>query len=83
MYPEKTIIQKDTCTPMFTGPLFTTARTWRKQKCPLTENWIKKMWYIYTIEYYYSVIKRHRGVWDGNEVGKGGEERLWCILRGQ
>ena len=57
MYPEKTIIQKDTCTPMFTTALFTIARTWKQPKWPSTDEWIKKMWYIYTMEYY-SAIKR-------------------------
>ena len=47
--------------PMFTAALFTIARTWKQPKCPSTEEWIKKMWYIYTIEYY-SAIKR-------NEIG--------------
>ena len=59
IYPEKTIIQKDTHTPMFTAALFTTARTWKQPKCPLTEERIKKMWYIYTMEYY-SAIKRNK-----------------------
>ena len=57
IYPEKTIIQKDTCTPMFTAALFTIAKTWKQPKCPSTDEWIKKMWYIYTMEYY-SAIKR-------------------------
>ena len=56
IYPEKTIIQKDTCTPMFIAALFTIARSWRQPKCPSTDEWIKKMWYIYTMEYY-SAIK--------------------------
>ena len=56
IYPEKTIIQKDTCTIMFIATLFTIARTWKQPKCPLTDEWIK-MWYIYTMEYY-SAIKR-------------------------
>ena len=56
IHPEKTIIQKDTCTPVFTAALFTIARTWKQPKCPSTEEWIKKMWYIYTMEYY-SAIK--------------------------
>jgi len=56
--PDKTIIQKDTYTPMFISALFTIANIWRQSKCPLTEEWIKKMWYIYTVEYY-SVIKRN------------------------
>ena len=59
-YPEKTIIQNDTCTPMFTTALFTIARTWKQPKCPMTDEWIK-MWHIYTMEYY-SAIKR-------NEIG--------------
>ena len=54
----KTIIQKDTCTPMFTAALFTIAKTWKQPKCPLTDEWIKKMWYIYTMEYY-SAIKKN------------------------
>ena len=58
MYPEKTIIQKDTCTPVFIAALFTIARTRKKPKCPSTDEWIKKMWYIYTMEYY-SAIKKN------------------------
>ena len=57
VYPGKTIIRKDTCTPMFITALFTIAKTWKQPKCPLTEEWIKKMWYIYTMKYY-SVIKK-------------------------
>ena len=44
---------------MFTAVIFTTARTWKQSKCPSTEEWIKKMWYIYTMEYY-SAIKRNK-----------------------
>ena len=58
IYPEKTIIQKDTCTPMFTAALFTIARSWKQPKCPSTDERINKMWYIYTMEYY-SAIKRN------------------------
>ena len=58
IYPEKTIIQKESCTIMFIAALFTIARTWKQPKCPLTDEWIKKMWHIYTMEYY-SVIKRN------------------------
>ena len=43
---------------MFIAALFTIARTWKQPKCPSTEEWIKKMWYIYTMEYY-SAIKRN------------------------
>ena len=52
----KTIIQKDTCTPMFIAALFTVAKVWKQPKCPSTDEWIKKMWYMYTVEYY-SAIK--------------------------
>ena len=58
IYPEKTIIQKETGTTMFTAALFTIARTWNQSKCPSTDEWIKKMWQIYTVEYY-SAIKRN------------------------
>ena len=57
-YLDKTVIQKDTCTPMFIAALFTRARTWKQPKCPLTDEWIQKMWYIYTTEYY-SAIKKN------------------------
>ena len=43
IYPEKTITQKESCTPMFTAVLFTIPRTWKQPKCPLTDEWIKKM----------------------------------------
>ena len=52
IYPEKTIIQKDKCTPMFIAALFTMARSWKHPKCLLTDEWIVKMWYIYSMEYY-------------------------------
>ena len=45
------IIQKDTCTPMFIAALFTIARIQKQPKCPTTDEWIKKMWYLYTMEY--------------------------------
>ena len=50
MYLEKTIIGKDSCTPMFIAVIFTRAKTWKQPKCPSTDEWIKKMWciYIYT-----------------------------------
>ena len=61
IYPEKTISEKDTCTPMFIAALFTIARSWKQPKCPSTDKWIKKIWHIYTMEYY-PAIKR-------NEIG--------------
>ena len=47
IYPEKTIIRKDACTAMFIAALFTIPRTWKQPKCQSTEEWIKKMRYIY------------------------------------
>ena len=58
IYPEKTIIQKESCTTMFIAALFTVARIWKQPKCPSTDEWIKKKWHIYIIEYY-SAIKRN------------------------
>ena len=59
MYPEKTTIIKDIGAPVFTAALFTITRTWKEPRCPLIDEWIKKLWYIYTIEYY-SAIKRNK-----------------------
>ena len=70
IYPEKTIIQRESCTPVFTAALFTISRTWKQPKCPTIYEWIKKMWYIYTMEYY-SSIKR-------NEIGSFVE--MWMGL---
>ena len=61
IYPEKTIIQKDTCTPMFIAALFAITKSWKQPKCSSIDKWVKEMWYIYTMEYY-SAIKM-------NEIG--------------
>ena len=58
IYPEETIIQKESCTTMCIAALFTIARTWKHPKCPSTDESIKKMWHIYTMEYY-SAIERN------------------------
>ena len=60
IYPEKTTTRKDTCTPMFIAALFTTAKTWKQPKCPSTEEWIKKMWYIDTMEHYSAIKRKER-----------------------
>ena len=60
IYLNKSIIQKDTCTPLFTAAPFTIAKTWKQPKCPLAGEWIKKMWYIHTLEDYYSSIKKNK-----------------------
>ena len=59
IYPENTIIQKESCITVFITALFTIARTWKQPKCPSTDEWIKKMWHTYTMEYY-SAIKRNK-----------------------
>ena len=59
IYLEKTIIQKYICTPVFIESLFTIAKTQKLPKCPSTDEWIKKMCYIYTVEYY-SAIKKNK-----------------------
>ena len=56
IYPEKTIIQKESCITMFIAAVFTIARTRKQPKCPSTDEWITKMWHIYTMQYY-SAIK--------------------------
>ena len=56
-YIGKKTFLKDICTHMFIAALFTIAKTWKQPKCPLTDDWIRKKWYIYTMEFY-SAIKR-------------------------
>ena len=60
IYPEETKIERDTCIPLFTAALFSIARLleWKQPRCPSTDEWIKKFWYIYTMGYY-SAIKRN------------------------
>ena len=58
IYPEKTIIQKESCITMFIAALFTIARSWKQPNCPLTDEWIKKMCHIYTMEYYSAIKKK-------------------------
>ena len=59
IYTEETRIERDTCTPMFIAALFTIARTRKQPGCPLADEWIRKLWYIYTMEYY-SDIKKNK-----------------------
>ena len=58
IHTEETRIERDTYTPMFIAALFTIARTWKQSRCPSTDEWIRKLWYIYTMEYY-SAIKKN------------------------
>ena len=56
MHTGETRSEGDTCTPMFIAALFIIARTWKQPRCPSADEWIRKLWYIYTMEYY-SAIK--------------------------
>ena len=58
IHTEETRIERDMCTPMFITTLFIIARTWKQPRCPSADEWIRKQWYIYTMEYY-SAIKKN------------------------
>jgi len=54
---EENRIERDTCTPMFIAALFIVAWTWKQPRCPSADEWIRKLWYIYTMEYYPAIKK--------------------------
>ena len=56
IHTEEIRTERDTCTPMFIATLFTIAKTWKQPRCLLADKWMRKLWYIYTMEYY-SAIK--------------------------
>ena len=56
LHTEKTSSERDTCSPVFIAALFIIASTWKQPRCPSADEWIRKLWYIYTMEYY-SAIK--------------------------
>ena len=58
IHTKETRIERDTCTPMSVSALFIIARTWKQPSCPSADEWIRKLWYIYTMEYY-SAIKKN------------------------
>ena len=58
IHTEETRIERDMGTPMFIAELFIIARTWKQPRCPSADEWIRKLWYIYTMEYY-TVIKKN------------------------
>ena len=58
IHTKETTSERDMCTPMFITTLFTIARTWKQPRCPSADEWIRKLWYIYTMEYY-SAIKKN------------------------
>ena len=57
IHTEETRIERDICTPMFIAAQFTIARTWKQPRCPSADEWIRKLWYIYTMEYYSATQK--------------------------
>ena len=58
IHAEETKFERDSCIPMFIAALFTIARTWKQPRCSQADEWIRKLWYIYTMEYY-SAIKKN------------------------
>ena len=68
IHTEETRTERDTCTLMFIAALFIIARTWKQPRCPSADEWIRKLWYIYTMEYY-SAIKKNAC---SNEVDETG-----------
>ena len=57
IHTEETIIERHTCTPVFIAALFIMARMWQKPRCPLADEWIRNLWYIYTMNYYSAIEK--------------------------
>ena len=73
LYPKnpETPIQKNLCTPMFIEAQFTIAKCWKQPKCPSVHEWIKKLWYIYTMEYY--AVERKKAPTLCNSMDGSGE----------
>ena len=59
IHTAETRIERDTCTPVFITALFIIARTWKQPRCPSADEWIRKWWYIYTMEYYSAIKRMH------------------------
>ena len=57
IHTEETRMERDMCSPMFIEALFTIARTWKQLRCPSADEWIRKLWYIHTMEYYSATKK--------------------------
>ena len=58
IHTKETRIERDMCTPMFIAALFIIARSWNQPRCPSADEWIRKLWYIYIVEYYSAIKKR-------------------------
>ena len=59
IHTKETRIERDMCTLMFITALFTIARTWKQLRCPSADKWIRKLWYVYTMEYYSALKRKH------------------------
>ena len=59
IHTEETRIERDTCSPMFIAAHFTVARAWKQPRCSLADEWIRKLWYIYMMEYYSAIKRMH------------------------
>ena len=71
IHTEETRIERDTCTPMFITALFTITRTWKQPRYPSADEWIRNLWYIYTMEYYSAIKKEF--IWiSSNKVDETG-----------
>ena len=57
IHTKETRTERDTCTPMFITALFIIARTWKQPRCPSAEEWIRRLWYVYTMEHYSGIKK--------------------------
>ena len=69
IHTKETRIERDTCTPVFIAALFIIARTWKQPRCPSADEWIRKLWYICTMEYYTAIKKN---TFESNEVDETG-----------
>ena len=81
IHTEETRRERDTWTPMFIAALFIIAKTWKQPRCPSADEWIRKLWYIYTMEYYSgqeATVRTGHGTTDWFQIGKG--VRQGCIL---
>ena len=59
IHTKETRTERDVCIPLFIAALFTIARTWKQPRCPLSDEWIRKLCYTYTMEYYSAIKKIH------------------------